>query len=305
MSNIWENTKTVQEIKETFAKGLSDAEFATFKQIATTTNLNPFLKEIWAIKSYNRPAQIFIGRDGYRKGAQFSTEYEYHFSDAVYSNDSFSIVNKEVQHTYNLKDRGEIVGAYCTVKRKSSSIPQFLFVEFSEYYQGNKDENGKIKVNAQGQQMKPTLWDSKKATMIKKVAEAQGLRMAFQNVFAGTYAEEEFKIETTQETTSKPPFKTTQETTSKPPLKTIDEAIEEIKQVNNVDPYDKMIMSLIRKFYTDFQMKNSHSDLSFETFTEMALTKYYNKTDLNKLTPAEKKDLLQILVTENNKKNNF
>ena len=39
--------------------------------------------------------------------------------------------------------------------------------------------------------MGETLWDSKPATMIKKVAEAQGLRMAFQSMFAGTYAEDE------------------------------------------------------------------------------------------------------------------
>ena len=39
--------------------------------------------------------------------------------------------------------------------------------------------------------MKPTLWDTKPATMIKKVAEAQGLRMAFQSQFGGTYHESE------------------------------------------------------------------------------------------------------------------
>jgi hypothetical protein len=35
------------------------------------------------------------------------------------------------------------------------------------------------------------VWKTKPATMIKKVAEAQGLRGAFQELFAGTYEESE------------------------------------------------------------------------------------------------------------------
>ena len=53
----------------------------------------------------------------------------------------------------------------------------FTFVELSEY------------------DTKQSVWKTKPATMIKKVAEAQGLRWAFQELFAGTYEESEEVIE--------------------------------------------------------------------------------------------------------------
>ncbi len=187
---IWNDENTVKEIKEIYGKDLTDTEFKILLGIGKATRLNPFLREIWAVKYGTAKASIFIGRDGYRKSAQANPDYDYHLVDAVYQNDTFSIDQGEVKHTYNLQDRGEIRGAYCIVKRKSSSRPHFLYVDFKEYYAGHKDENGKVKTNSYGA-MKPTLWDTKQATMIKKVAEAQTLRMTFQELFAGTYSETE------------------------------------------------------------------------------------------------------------------
>lgn len=175
MSNelqIWQDESSLAEIKKIFGRGLSEAEFTTLCKIGEATGLNPFLREIWAVKYGNSSANIFIGRDGYRKAAQNNQDYDYHISDAVYDNDNFTVKNGEVDHEYNLKDRGKIIGAYCVVKRKNSSKPNFVFVEFKEY-------KGK------------SVWETKPATMIKKVAEAQGLRMTFQSLFAGTYDESE------------------------------------------------------------------------------------------------------------------
>lgn len=173
---IWEQQETIQQIKDIYGRGLNNAEFNIFIQLGKATGLNPFLKEMWAVKYGSGAAQIFIGRDGYRKSAQSHTEYDYHLVDAVYSNDEFQVENGEVKHSYNLKDRGDLVGAYCVVKRKNSERPMFTFVELKEY------------------STKKSLWakdGGKPATMIKKVAEAQGLRQAFQALFAGTYHEYE------------------------------------------------------------------------------------------------------------------
>lgn len=179
--NIWESTNDLAQIKEIYGKGLSVGEFNTLVQMGRATGLNPFLKEIWAVKYGDNPAQIFIGRDGYRKSAQRHPLYDYHVSDAVYSADKFDVVNGEVSHKYNLSNRGQLVGAYCTVQRKGSSRPTYVFVELKEYSTGK------------------SLWNpqtGKPATMIKKVAEAQGLKSAFQELFAGTYSEyEEFTPE--------------------------------------------------------------------------------------------------------------
>lgn len=173
---IWSENK-LDNIKKLFANNLTDSEFETFVWIWKATWLNPFLREIWAVKYGNQSANIFIWRDWYRKSAQSNKEYDYHLVDAVYQNDDFSVKNWEVEHIYNFKDRWVLIWAYCLVKRKSSTKAMFTFVELSEY------------------DTKQSVWKTKPATMIKKVAEAQGLRWAFQELFAWTYEESEEIIE--------------------------------------------------------------------------------------------------------------
>lgn len=210
---IWSDKTEIQAVKEMYGSELTDIEFKLFCKIGQATNLNPFLRELWAVKYGNTPAQIFIGRDGYRKVAQSQSDYDYHYADAVYANDTFTIKNGEIDHQYKLTDRGQLIGAYCVVKRKSSSRASYVFVDVTEYYQGNKKTDGttKKKYNAQKREyydMGETLWDTKPATMIKKVAEAQALRAAFQGLFAGTYEESEKWEEAT------PPHKTPQNSAS-------------------------------------------------------------------------------------------
>lgn len=172
--SVWDDKSSIEEIKAIFAPQLSVVEFKIFVSIGKATGLNPYLREIWAVKYGNAAASIFIGRDGYRKSAQRNPSYDYHLADAVYENDLFDVDNGEVRHKYSLKDRGKLLGAYCTVKRKGSSKANFVFVELKEYTTGK------------------ALWTvgtGKQATMIKKVAEAQCLRSSFQEIFAGTYHE--------------------------------------------------------------------------------------------------------------------
>ena len=172
--SLWQDTSQLAELKKTYGANLTDMEWSTFLQIGKATNLNPFLREIYCVKYGNAPASIFIGRDGYRKSAQSHPQYDYHISDAVYSADKFFVEGGIPNHSYDFsKTRGQLVGAYCLVKRKSSSQPNFVFVELKEYNTGK------------------SIWATKPATMIKKVAEAQALRMTFQELFAGTYDESE------------------------------------------------------------------------------------------------------------------
>lgn len=185
----------VGKIRAMFAPQLSNEEFGVFVGMGKSLGANPFNREIWAVKYGNSPAQIFLGRDFYRRKAQEQTEYKGHQVDAIYSNDSFKMVGGKPEHEYKLMDRGVLVGAYCIVYRKENE-PYFNVVKFNEYYSGHKDEKGNIKKKSNGYDMKPNLWDEKPETMIKKVAEAQALRGAFQGVFAGTYDEsEEWKQE--------------------------------------------------------------------------------------------------------------
>lgn len=171
---MWEDSKQLNEIRKLFAPTLTEMEFGYFVGLGKATSLNPFLREIWAVKyDKNAPAQVFIGRDGYRKAAQAHSEYDYHQCDAVYENDKFEVVQGEVRHAYTLTNRGKLVGAYCVAKRHKSSRPIYVFADISEYSTGR------------------SVWKDKPATMIKKVAESQCLRACFQDLLGGTYGEEE------------------------------------------------------------------------------------------------------------------
>lgn len=176
---MWEDKAKLQEIRKLFAPKLTDLEFQFFVGLGKAAGLNPFTREIWSVKyADNAPAQVFIGRDGYRKAAQSHSEYDYHQADAVYENDEFEVTNGEVRHKYKLTNRGALVGAYCIAKRHKSSRPMYVFAELKEYSTGK------------------SLWNmqtGKPATMIKKVAESQCLRACFQDLLGGTYGEEEME----------------------------------------------------------------------------------------------------------------
>lgn len=172
--SIWQSETTLSEIKKCFAPKLADTEFLQFISMGKATGLNPFLREIWAVKyKDSEPAQVFVGRDGYRKSAQMQPDYDYHICDAVYENDKFLHIPLEGKlfHQYQAADRGKLIGAYAFVKRKTSSKPQTVYVAAEEYLKYH------------------SVWKEKPSTMLKKVAEAQALRMAFQKIFAGTYSE--------------------------------------------------------------------------------------------------------------------
>ncbi len=204
---LWSDNEKLQEIRKLFAPKLSDVEFQIYVGMGRATGLNPFLRELWAVK-YGKdkdgnelPAQIFIGRDGYRKAAQSHKEYDFHQSDAVYENDKFDVNNGVINHSYGLTNRGKLIGAYCMTKRKNSSKPQFVFCELEEYSTGQSLwAEIQWKDNKYGGKYKQ---GGKPATMIKKVAESQCLRLAFQDMFGGTYDELEDHHETIDVTPDK------------------------------------------------------------------------------------------------------
>ena len=180
--NPW-TEKGLNAIRTCFAKDLTTDEFKIFLGLGKSLGANPFTREIWAIKYGNQPAAIFLGRDFYRKKAQEQPDYDGHIVNAIYENDSFMIEAGEPKHGVNtFKDRGALVGAFCSVYRKGLKVPYFVTVKLSEY---NTNKSN---------------WAKMPETMIKKVAEAQALRGAYQGIFRGTYDEsEQHSIEQSQE----------------------------------------------------------------------------------------------------------
>lgn len=171
IEKVWDKD-SYNKIRQMFAPQLTNQEFGMFVGLGKSLGANPFLREIWAVKYGNSEAQIFLGRDFYRRKSQEQPQYKGHQVDVIYSNDKFKMIGGKPEHEYNLTDRGDIIGAYAVVYRDDNE-PFFNVVNFKEY---STDK---------------ALWKSKPETMIKKVAEAQALRGAFQGVFAGTYDQSE------------------------------------------------------------------------------------------------------------------
>lgn len=192
---MWDDNQKLEEIRKLFAPTLTELEFQYFVGLGKATGLNPFTREIWCVKygkdkqGKENPAQVFIGRDGYRKAAQSHSDYDYHQADAVYENDEFEVFNGEIKHKYKLTNRGKLMGAYCVTKRHKSSKPHYIFADLEEYNTGQSLwAEPTWKENSYGGKYK---LGGKPATMIKKVAESQCLRAAFQDLLGGTYGEEE------------------------------------------------------------------------------------------------------------------
>ncbi len=145
------NPQQIQLIRDMCARDCTDNEFLLLMQLAKTYQLDPFAKQIWAVKYGNNPAAIFCGRDGFLAIAHRSGKF-----DGMESG--------------TRKDGDDLVG-WCKVYRKDMSRPFEVEVSLSEYSTGKN------------------LWQTKPKTMIVKVAESHALRRAFG--ISGLYAPEE------------------------------------------------------------------------------------------------------------------
>jgi phage recombination protein Bet len=140
-------------IKETVARGTTDSEFKLFLYTAAKYNLDPLVKQVWCVKYDKSPAAIFTGRDGFLSIAHRSGQFDGMQTEAI-------------------REEGKLMGAKCTVWRRDMSHPFIVDVPLSEYNSGRSN------------------WAKMPETMIKKVAESQALRRAFD--VSGIYAPEEF-----------------------------------------------------------------------------------------------------------------
>ena len=152
----------IATIQSTVAKGTSKVELAFFLSLAKSVGLNPFNKEIWCYKDNKGNLLIFSGRDGFLKKAQENPAYNGMRSSEVCENDTFNIdiAAGLVNHTFGVKDRGKIVGAYAFVFRRDGEAT----LEWADIATYDKLQ---------------FTWKTHKAEMIKKVAECHALKKAF------------------------------------------------------------------------------------------------------------------------------
>jgi len=147
------NEKTVRDFLFGSGTKLTEQQQIMFVQIATRAQLDPFKREIYAVAFKDR-------RTG-EKRLSIITGYEVYLKRAERSG---QLAGWKV---WTEGDLDKNLKACIEISRKDWEKPLFHEVYFTEYCQQNK------------------MWDTKPRTMIKKVAMAQGFRLAFPVAIGG------------------------------------------------------------------------------------------------------------------------
>ena len=161
----WESR--MELVKQKVGSDLTKTEWELFLYMAKLYDLNPLLREIWAVKYAGKPANIFTGRDGLLKIAHKSGMFDGMRTVLLVATQT------GVEEADMAPKGSEILGSKCYVWRKDMSHPVEVSVKLSEY------------------DTHRSTWREKPDTMIRKVAEAHCLRRAFS--IHGLYLPEEFK----------------------------------------------------------------------------------------------------------------
>ncbi len=149
-------------LRNTYAKGATEDEFALYLQLAGTYGLDPFAREIWCIKlKAGDPALIMTSRDGYLRIAQRDPNFVGLHAAAVREGDVFEFepATGNVVHKFGAK-RGPLIGAWAIAKHKQRE-PVARFVSITEYNKGTG------------------AWATYASAMIEKVAETIVLKRQF------------------------------------------------------------------------------------------------------------------------------
>lgn len=142
---------------------LQENEQAQFLAIASTFNLNPWKREVYAIaygSGDKRKLSIIVGYEVYLRRAEEFPQYD--------------------GYETTFSGQGADMCCTCKVYRKDRNHPTTANVYLREYTQGN------------------TMWNTKPRVMLEKVAIATAMRRAFPSVFNGMpYTSDELPDEMT------------------------------------------------------------------------------------------------------------
>lgn len=135
----YDEREMIDTLKQTVAKGATDAQFKMFIEVCRRTGLNPFLKEIWFVPAVG----VMAGRDGYLRVANENPQFD------------------GMETRVDRDEKNVPIKATCTVWRKDRNHPIVCEAYYSEY----KKSSG--------------VWAQYPSAMISKVAEVLALKRSF------------------------------------------------------------------------------------------------------------------------------
>lgn len=174
------NSKQIDILKNSICKGVSNEEFEIFLMACMKTQLDPFMRQIYAVKrkskkpdgSWGETMTIQTGIDGYRLIAERTERYA-----------------PGPEPTYVYDANGNLISATSYIKKQTKdgtwhTVSASAYVD--EYMQTFTDK-------ATGEKRPTGMWVTMPKTMLAKCAEAQALRKAFPAEMSGVYTKEEMQ----------------------------------------------------------------------------------------------------------------
>ena len=161
------------------SNAVTEQEIMLFMALCKGQKLNPFMKEAYLIKYGSKsPATMVVSKDVPLKRAEQNPNYDGKKAGVIVEDkETGDIVYREGE--FYLKHKENLVGGWCEAYRKDRAHPERIEVSFEE--SAGRKSDGSL----------TSIWQTRPATMVRKVAVARALREMFTKDLQGMYIADE------------------------------------------------------------------------------------------------------------------